>query len=100
MLNRTLLTAAAAALVCAGAVSACDKDKKIKTVAEKTTTSCCKATLAKKVDAVMKDMPSMTYKVGDYTTCCPDAAKAKAGKSPTMNGKLPELPPDAQNTSQ
>ncbi len=87
MLNRSLLVAAAAALVCAAAASACDKDKKISTTKTVATagSSCCKATLAKKVDAVMKDMPTMTYKVGDYTTCCPDAARAKASSA---DGKM------------
>ena len=45
---------------------------------------CCKKRAAAMVDGVMKRMPHMTYKVGDYTTGCSKSAMTKAGESGKM----------------
>lgn len=70
--------AAVLALCLAGPLSACDKEAKL-TVAGAEKTGCCKAKLHAAVAQVMKTLPTMTYKVADKETNCPEEAAKLAG---------------------
>lgn len=70
--------AAVLALCLAGPLSACDKEAKL-TVAGAEKSGCCKAKMQAAVAQVMKTLPTMTYKVADKETNCPEEAAKLAG---------------------
>ena len=74
-----------ATLLLAVPAVACDKDAKL-TAGKGTTVAkaggcCSKGKVTKVVDRVMNAMPKMIYKVGNFETCCPDAAQARTNTS-------------------
>lgn len=79
-MKRLLSATAVALLVSATAALACPKDGEVVQVVDKGAKNydCCPKALSKAVAAAMQDMPKITYKVGDFETCCAETAKAKA----------------------
>ena len=77
-MNRVSLAAAVLALCFAGPLWACDKEGKV-VKAGSQVPPCCQAKIQAAMAKVMKDVPSMAYRVGDFDTRCLQSATAKAG---------------------
>jgi hypothetical protein len=78
----SILSGLAALALVVGSARACDKhaqQAEHKAVAAGQGSGCSKAASTGRVDAVMQGLPHMVYKVGDFESCCPEAARAKAG---------------------
>ena len=77
-MKKISMMALVATFCVAGSLWACDKDGKIAKVSGKTP-PCCQKQLDGAVSKVVSSMPNMTYRVGDFETCCSKTAAAKAG---------------------
>lgn len=77
-MKRVSLAAAVLALCFAGPLWACDKEGKVVKAGSKVP-PCCQGKTDAAMAKVMKDVPSMAYRVGDFDTHCFQSATAKAG---------------------
>ncbi len=82
-MRKITVMAAVVAMSFAGPLWACDKEGKIVKAGGKIP-PCCQAKLKGAVAKVIKNIPSMAYRVGDFETRCFKSATAKAGE----NGKV------------